>query len=159
DSLEVSEFGPEVVSRLRGENAALKEASEKASRRARELEDQLVQLAGEVKSLKEKIEAPANASPRASRRVSFGSWGEGREVGESSEATWKEAGQAAHEMSRLLKEQLEEGGELSPEREVQMAAENLKLAALAIKLNGKFPTHVTGNGEYTHPFVNWNVLA
>jgi len=29
----------------------------------------------------------------------------------------------------------------------------------ALKINGKFPTHASGNGEFSHPLPHWNLIA
>jgi hypothetical protein len=159
-SFSLSEFGPEVVRKLRDENETLKQEKEGLEKEKGDLAAQVATLGSRLQEIQDKAEAASKASQKAgARALSFGKWGE---IPEMADAKWKEAGEAADNLTGLIKDlvaKMKEGGSPSPEDMAAMGRENLKLAKIAINLGGKLPTHSPGNGEYTHPFVSWNVMA
>jgi len=160
-AVEVSEFGPNVVRKLQADIESLRKERDGLAKAKDELAAKVSSLDEELKTFREKEEAQAKAEDDAKGRpLAFDKW---QDVPELAEANWKEMGQAADNLSALLKEATEGGkplAEMSKDLAVKVFTENSKLAALAVKLIGKLPTTVeSGNGEYTHPAVNWNILA
>lgn len=74
-------------------------------------------------------------------------------------ANWKEMAEAAGKIVDMAKEIVESDKEISKDLGIRIATENQKLVPFALKINGKFPTHASGNGEFTHPLLHWNLLA
>ncbi len=101
-------------------------------------------------------EADPVAEPLA---VEFGDWSE---LAELRDADWEQLGNAVEALSSDLIPRLVEAlkaGKETQQLGIEVAKSNSKLQALALGLNGKLPTHSSGNGEFTHPIVLANLMV
>lgn len=91
--------------------------------------------------------------------IEYGRWGE---IEALRDADWAAMGEASVKAAELLPQIVEAvaAGEQPPrELGIEFAKANQVLAVTALAVNGQLPTHVTGNGEYTHPYVMGNLIA
>ena len=120
-------------------------------------------LAAEVKELRSKLEAKPAADAivetelAGSLPVSFG-----KHAGLEGlvKADWREMAEAVEAMNELMTalHGLKEGETPDPATLKRIQEENGKLVRLAAAVMGQVPTHVTGNGEFTHPIVLANLV-
>jgi hypothetical protein len=146
------------LGRLRAENEALRGELAQVKRH----EQELVAAAAAAAAANPKVPAksPQETAPETRRlRVAFGPWV--AKVAELSKIDWREAGDAMRKLGSLVKTVLakQAAGEDPTAEAIDLAKENVKLQKLALALNGKLPTHTTGNGEFTHPVVLANLMA
>jgi hypothetical protein len=142
--------------RLQAERDALRADRQRLEGRVAELEQ--AQAAVEAPAETGERVAPVEES-RSSLAVAFGAH---RDLEALQDADWATMAAASRTMVELMPEllqALEAGGDLPPELRVKLGAENQKLLGLALAINGKLPTHASGNGEYTHPVVMANLIA
>jgi hypothetical protein len=169
------------------ERTALAGENEKLRTRAQALETEVATVKDEKRRLEEKVAdltrevaaakappppAPAPPKPAAAVEpaapasepekrlaVTFGRWDR---IPELAGADWKEMGEAVRSMTGLIGDialREKRGEDVPTEVGIQIAKENAKLAKFAFAVNGKLPTHVTGNGEFTHPIAVANLMA
>ncbi len=103
--------------------------------------------------------ASPEPQPEDGLPFSYGGWGE---LAELREADWEDLGGAMQALAWDLLPAYLEGvasGNLDRQLAIEVTKENAKLQGLALGLNGKLPTHQSGNGEYTHPIVLANLMA
>jgi len=75
---------------------------------------------------------------------------------------WSRAGEGAVEMFPHLEsvwQSIREGKSISPEVQKTLYKANQKLVEVVLEIQGKVPTHTSGNGEFTHPLVLVNVMG
>jgi len=146
--------------RLEDSMTALRAERDSIAAGTKELERRLSDLTAEAEALRAKEEASKEAEESAEKlRLSFGSYADLEELRGTD---WRALGEASARMTKLMEElaALEKPFVEAPqELLVQIGIENTKLMPMALKLIGKLPTHVGGNGEFTHPLVHWNILA
>ncbi|MCA8911425.1 MAG: hypothetical protein KDB82_06955 [Planctomycetes bacterium] len=131
---------------LKGEKTSLEEDNKK-------LKTKLEQRDGRIKELEELAAGPNRML------VSFGKWGEMKEVRETD---WNDLGEAYVKMIPLLKElaaSMAEGKTPDPETRQKIQSENQRLIAYYAKVIKKLPTNAAMNGEFTHPINMVNILA
>jgi ferric-dicitrate binding protein FerR (iron transport regulator) len=151
------------VEAIAKEKEALAAEKQELEAAKRSLEEKVAALSAELDTLKAEAAAQAPAAP-GKRALAFGKYGELEDL---ETIAWKDAGAAAEKMSQVTKEILDKGIESLEElqkdpKAMELGAENLRLIPLAVKLMGKVPTHAPvspANGAFTHPIVQWNLLA
>jgi ferric-dicitrate binding protein FerR (iron transport regulator) len=151
-SVEIARMSEE-VGQLRREREALASEKEGLAKEKVELEKKVSDLTERVKSLEDAAQEKKPASDQGIQ-ISFGKWSEMEEI---TGANWKEMGEAAAKIVDMAKEII--SSEISKDQAIQIATENQKLVPFALKINGKFPTHASGNGEFSHPLPHWNLIA
>lgn len=154
------------LDRVDGERAQLATqlaALEAAIRELKETNDSLAKLLDEKRGEVEKLQAalaPATTeTAESSLAISFGDWGALKEL---QEAKWPELAAAIRAMDADLVGVMQaaaSGKEPEPGAMIRVQNENAKLAAYAISLIGKLPSHVQGNGAYTHPVSLSNLVS
>ena len=151
------------VTDLRKEKEAILEETRKAQAEKKTLEEKVSSLAAEVAAAKAEAETKEKEKEESAAAAAKLSFGEHASLEEIAQANWREMAEAAHAMGPLsidLIDKLEKGEDLQTSSlPIDLARENQKLVPFALKLNGKLPTHASGNGEFTHPIAHWNLLA
>ena len=104
--------------------------------------------------------APAPASsPEGEIRVRYGDFAQQEAF---QRVKWRAAAEGARDMlghMDTLLSAVKEGRELTRDERIAIHKANQKLVDIVLEVSGKVPTHATGNGEYTHPFVQANLTA
>ena len=104
--------------------------------------------------------APAPASsPEGEIRVRYGDFAQQEAF---QRVKWRAAAEGARDMlghMDTLLSAVKEGRELTRDERIAIHKANQKLVDIVLEVSGKVPTHATGNGEYTHPFVQANLAA
>jgi anti-sigma factor RsiW len=157
-ALELRETRAE-VERLREERKAAAEEKEKLEAKNVALEKQVASLSSEVAELREEAAGEAEDGTVEPLAIAFG---EGQDLEEIVSADWREMGEAAENVMKLVDEVFESGKpieEAPPDLLLRIATENQKLFPFSLKLAGKLPTHAPLNGEFTHPIAHWNLIA
>src|SRR5581483_10293454 len=75
---------------------------------------------------------------------------------------WKELAEACRDLGPIIKQVIDaqaKGEQIPSDTLKKLVDANGKLQGLAAAVNGHFPTHTPGNGEYTHPYVLGNLMA
>ncbi|MEZ0230261.1 MAG: hypothetical protein ACAI25_16685, partial [Planctomycetota bacterium] len=158
---------------LARENEALRAQLAEVTRKNAELEKRIAAAAkdpaaapnGDAATPRETTPAPRETAPapapeKAALRLRFGP--EKHLNALAKVKNWTELAEACRSLGPVLKEYmaLEAKGE-KPSNELlqKVVNTNNKLVGLAMAVHGQFPTHATGNGEYTHPLVLGNLMA
>ena len=151
------------VTDLEKEKEAILEETRKAAEEKKALEEKIARVSAEVAAAKAEAQAKEKEKEEPSAAAAKLSFGEHASLEELAAANWRELAEAAEAMDPLsadLIDKLEKGEDLqSSSLPIELAKANQKLVPFALKLNGKLPTHASGNGEFTHPIANWNLLA
>ena len=151
------------VADLRKEKDAILEETRKAAEEKKALEEKLARVSAEVAAAKGEAEGKEKEKEEPALAAAKLGFGEHASLEEIAGANWRELAEAAQAMGSLsadLMDKLEDGEDLqSSTLPIELAKANQKLVPFALKLNGKLPTHSTGNGEFTHPIAHWNLLA
>jgi hypothetical protein len=151
------------VADLEKEKAAILEETRKAAEEKKALEEKIARVSAEVAAAKAEAEANGKDKEEPAAAAAKLTFGEHASLEEIAGANWRELAEAAQAMGPLsadLIDKLEKGEDLqSSTLPIELAKANQKLVPFALKLNGKLPTHSTGNGEFTHPIAHWNLLA
>ncbi len=138
-------------------------AHEDLRRRYEQTASKLTALRSELKtasrgaaSAAARPEVPAAASQQQDDTVASSKALSAFDLQEIKDADWTHLGRAAFSMRELMAEIMEtqRAGKPPPiGLASKLQAKNQQLLALAASLQGKLPTHVIGNGEFTHPAV------
>ena len=126
--------------------------------------DQIAELKNQLAALQQKAteaalanDARVAAEAGRSLPVAFGDYAD-LEVWKTTD--WENYGEAAVGFLDVIRNALEAEGHVpmkSPEFQGKLARENIKLAKLALSLED-LPSHAPGNGPYTHPLVQSNLM-
>jgi ferric-dicitrate binding protein FerR (iron transport regulator) len=151
---------------LEAENAELKERQRKLEARVAALKEQLrgkpvsAPGAGEVPETSEPDPVPTDQAEESKGfRVHPSDTDQDQAL---AKVDWSRAGEGAIEMFPHLEavwQSIKEGKSISPEVQKTLYKANQKLVEVVLEIQGKVPTHTSGNGEFTHPLVLVNVMA
>jgi hypothetical protein len=108
----------------------------------------------------DKARAAAAPAEPAKRKLSV-SFGPHASLPEVTEANWSEMGEAVKNINGLIGDivEREKTGQEATDLQIAIAKESAKLQKFAFAAIGKLPSHVMGNGEFTHPIALANLLA
>lgn len=151
---------------LEAENAELKERQRQLEARVAALKEQLRGKPVEAPGAKDAPEAPEpKSAPPAEAEESKGFRVHPADTDQDAalaKVDWSRAGEGAVEIWPHLEsvwEATKSGTPISPEVQKELYKANQKLVEVVLEIQGKVPTHTSGNGEFTHPLVLVNVMA
>lgn len=143
---------------LREELARLQSEGQANQQERQRLEQELIAARGELEQLRAGGADPAPARPRGPRLR----WGRWTDEPALAQLDWQEGAAAARRMRDGLQELLQatrRGESLSQEKLLAITKDNQKLIDFELEGHGKLPSHAPGNGAFTHPSVQVNLMA
>lgn len=175
--------GQQVVAGATNEVRALGSTGEAASQRATALQGEVTRLTAErdaavggqeslraeLARAKEELAAlKQSASPGkpeektggpAAPRLSWGRWAQEEALSRIDWVASAEAARGIRERIPALLQKLQKGEQLTDEERLAFYKLNQKLVAVELEAHGKLPTNAPGNGAFTHPAVQANLIV